>query len=199
VHTDLGVVGEGWFLLEDASRQNRYIRDRGDFVVDQDGYVVSPQGHRLTAALQAVPGLVSFSVLRLPKMLSTPLHPGSLRFDSFGNVTYEPSEGQVVIARRLLLARVPPPDWLEPAGPHEYRLLGPCSIGNPGSEGYGSIYQGGLSMQPAPLLPTRLQHLGRPRPTDATGALITTSAASDLAIHGPGFFLVRDPDSAQSC
>jgi len=154
VCTELGVVGEGWFLLRNTADSELYICSRGDFQVDSDCYVVNSLGLRLITDRVVFAGWIRFGEdLYVRKYTKTPVGPWNFRFDSFGRFADHFSTNSGV--RQIRLAHLPPPEMLEPVGPYTYRVLGQCRTGYPGSDGLGTLYQGGLSAQTAPLLPTR--------------------------------------------
>ncbi len=62
--TDLAVSGRGFFAVRDANQDSLFYTRAGNFILDQDGYMVNPTGHRLQGfTVNSETGAVTSAVL----------------------------------------------------------------------------------------------------------------------------------------
>ncbi|MCH6255851.1 flagellar basal-body rod protein FlgG [Puniceicoccaceae bacterium K14] len=124
---DLAIVGDGFFQVDDPSGGNLYTRD-GALKVGPDGIVVNSQGMTLTGFPQVPAGTTDIS------------------FSESGEVTFL-SDGAIVGTGELDLARFRNPAGLLPIGGNlfqETEASGTPTLGDPGTNGVGTIQQGYL-------------------------------------------------------
>lgn len=203
VATDLAVEGAGWFVVRDVESAEIFATRRGDFHLDQDGYLVTAEGMRVQGWSEA--SLTSFGDL---KMDATGAPPGanpaatitSFVFDGAGRLQVRLSDGTQFVRGQVLLQ-----DFLEPAKLvraayrlyAEFAAAGPLlQPGVPGSLTLGVIRSGELDVEPEPV---RLfaWPVAKQAGVLAEGVLTPTGRPTDVGILGEGFFIVRDPVTSE--
>jgi flagellar hook protein FlgE len=196
---DLAIDGPGWFVLRDTCSAQFFVTRRGAFQVDSDGYLISSSGLRLQGYND--PDLKTQGDLQLDSACSPDL--GLLQswdFASNGQMVVTLSTGEQFVRGQVLLQNFSQPGKLfrinsglyeitSEAGPLDHPVA-------PGSTGLGEILFQYLDMTPEPV---RLALLPSAAQTGALtqGALTPTEIDTDLGIHGPGFFLVRDTNNSE--
>jgi flagellar basal-body rod protein FlgG len=128
---DLAIDGNGFFELEDAGGSRFYTRS-GQFHLDEEGYVVSPGGLRLSAGIQIPPGAADVRVSANGEF-SAELD-GSKERTVLGNlsvVTFASTEGLAANGENLFVATA---------------RSGDPATAIPAQDGAGRIQQGYLEM-----------------------------------------------------
>ena len=128
---DLAIQGSGFFEVKDANGNRLYTRD-GQLHVDDQGYLVTANGLRLTNSVQIPPDATN------------------IKIDLQGGVTATLGNGSnPTTLGQLQLAAFPAPDGLSSIGDNTFAptpAAGDPSIGRPGDPGFGQIQQGTLEM-----------------------------------------------------
>ncbi len=105
------------------------------------------------------------------------------------------SDGCEVLRGQILLGLPSKEENLYPMFYHMYWTGEDVRIGQPGTDGFGSLLAGSVAEPEPPPIPARLVAIRESGPTQPQGRLIQTGVNSDLAIRGPGFFLVRSTNT----
>lgn len=140
---DTAISGEGYFVLSDNG--TRYYTRAGEFGVDADGYVVSPQGSRLQAYPVGSNGQFNTSTptdLRLATGRVT-----RVSVDQSGVVTAYYSDGQSTQVGKVAIANFTNTQGLQPVGDNlwaESSESGPAALGEAGTATFGLIQTGAL-------------------------------------------------------
>ena len=193
---DLGIRGEGFFLLRDPITSELFATRAGFFLRDGDGYVISYTGLR-------VQGWVDSSFTKLGDMridetgMPTPSDPNAVMFSygiaRDGEVTVNLSDGSEFVRGRILLHAFHSPEQLVASGLGLFSGVaqaGPFSTDLLPASRAGRITRGALELINA----TReLLALRRKLPFFLQGPLRRTGNPTDLALTSQGFFVVRDP------
>lgn len=116
VKTDLAVVGEGFFTVNDSVNNTNFVTRAGNFRLDDNGYIVSQDGYRLQGLVGGNP-TTSPSTVGDIQIDYTPASSGdptfeNFSFDSLGRVAFELSDGSSFIAAQVLLQRFSDPQAL---------------------------------------------------------------------------------------
>lgn len=188
VPTDLGIEGDGFFILRDTNSQTLFATRAGAFEFDPDGFLVNYSGFR-------VQGYSSGNMIEI----------GDVRVDQ-GNQLYAfdiQRSGKIVVclpdgtiydAGQILLR-----DCLQPAhlAATNFALF-PVNTDDtvwtpmtaPEESGFGWIAAGTVETKQfdQPLLAER-----RKKNYFTQGSLVSTTNLTDLSVNGRGFFIVRNP------
>jgi flagellar hook protein FlgE len=188
VPTDLGIEGNGFFILRDTNNQALFATRAGTFLVDPEGYLVNYSGLRVQGfkdVNQSVIGdlqvngwgvILEFSITRS------------------GDVLFIEPDGASGYAGRILLRDCRQPAQLIQTN---YSLFPVNSNGAdwtpmtvPGQNGFGWIAYGTVETKQFDddILAVRRKLNNFPQ-----GYIQYTGNATDLAINGFGFFIVRNP------
>lgn len=195
---DLGIRGEGFFLLRDPNTSELFATRAGFFLRDGDGYVISYTGLR-------VQGWVDPSFTRLGDMridetgMPASSDPNAVMFsygiDRGGEVKVNLTDGTQFVRGRILLYAFHSPERLVAGGLGLFSGVtqaGPFLADSLPASRAGMIHPGALELISA----TReLLALRRKLPFFLQGTLRRTGNPIDLALAGQGFFVVRDPAS----
>ena len=125
---DLGIVGDGFFQVQDANQNLMYTRD-GAFKIGPDGNVMTSQGMEVIGFPPVPPGTTAISV------------------NANGGVTYLRNEEILQQGNIVQLHSFRNPAGLLAVGGNlfkESEASGPATAGGPGENGLGNIQQGYL-------------------------------------------------------
>jgi len=194
VPTDLRISGPGYFVVRDPSRGILAVTRRGEFNLDDNGFVVTQMGMRVQGYDDA--GLTEIGDVCISPS-STTANVVNFDVEGDGTIITELSDGTEAFVGQILLQNFKAPANLEPflyatsfITASAQPLPQPAP---PGSQGLGSVVSGQLEF-PTPLLSLSPVHPASPNATQ--GVLTSTDIPTDLAIVGPGFFIVRDTNSS---
>jgi len=205
IATDLAIDGPGWFMLRDPDAPliwENHVTRRGTFYLDSSGCVVSPAGLRLQGYND--PGLSNLGDIVVDAQGAPPRAEGdavivSLKFDSEGRLLVTMSDATTFVRGQVLLQAFQAPERLTREAYNLYTATaaaGPSERPTaPGIAGLGRLLVGWLDETPEPI---RLSLFPSANQTGALseGVLTPTGIPTDLGIHGPGFFLVRDTNNS---
>ncbi|MEO5958600.1 MAG: flagellar hook-basal body complex protein [Opitutaceae bacterium] len=177
--TDLGISGNGFFIVTDASGKQFATRD-GAFHYDATGRLVTSQGF-------AVQGLVGAAVADIP--LGTPpasTQLQSISIDTSGNVTEHYSDGSTAVTAQILLQDFSNPGELSKEGNNLYgNLDAAIPVGGtvfatpannvPGTNGLGAVRSGTLEQSNVDLTEEFSRMITMQRSFQAGARLITVS------------------------
>ncbi|MGC4072176.1 MAG: flagellar hook-basal body complex protein [Nibricoccus sp.] len=186
LNTDLGVSGNGFFLVSNPADGQIFATRAGNFRMDDNGYLVTYQGYRVQGATggtsSAAPS--AFGDIRL----GTP--PTGTELTSFsvspaGNLTEFYSDGTSVTTNQVLLQAYSDPSALIKSGDNLFTgfsaagVIGanpPTAAGNaPGGNGLGSIQAGTLELANVDLTEEFANMITTQRSFQASSRLVTVS------------------------
>jgi flagellar hook protein FlgE len=183
VTTDLGVSGQGFFIVRDAAGGAQFATRDGSFRIDDSGYLVTQGGLR-------VQGLVNGAVgdLRIGQTLPVGTELASISIDNGGNVVEFYSDGSSSSTNRVLLQNFNDTSALMREGANLYSALasagpvggsilaGAATGGNdPGTNGLGRIQSGTLEQSNVDLTQQFSELITIQRSFQAGSRLITVS------------------------
>ena len=187
--TDLGLRGDGLFLVREPKTSELYATRAGLFLRDADGYLVTYD--RLRVQGYSDPALSVRGDVRIDGS-GAPLSTASVAefcFDSDGAVGVQLSDGTFFVRSQVLVATFAHPELLSATN---HGLYAGVSQAGPKMAAPSNLRQGSLELinVPADLLAMR-RLLG----FFAQGPLSFDPVLTHLALSGPGFFVLRDPDN----
>ncbi|MFT3868932.1 MAG: flagellar hook-basal body complex protein [Nibricoccus sp.] len=186
LNTDLGVSGNGFFLVSNPADGQLFATRAGNFRIDDSGYLVTYQGYRVqgaTGGTAATPPS-AFGSIRL----GTP--PAGTELTSFsistaGNLTEFYSDGTSITTNQVLLQNYSDLSALVKQGDNLYTgfsaagIIGPATptpAGNaPAGSGLGSIQAGTLELANVDLTDQFANMITTQRSFQASSRLITVS------------------------
>jgi flagellar hook protein FlgE len=175
VPTDLGVSGNGYFVVTDTASTAQYLTRDGAFTVDSSGYLINAQGYR-------VQGLVSGSAasIKIPATNSGGAALQSESVDNSGNVVASYADGtQTTVGQVLLYNPTDPTSQLSSQGDNLYSYNGGTislsSSNAPGTEGLGSIQAGTLEQSNVDLTQEFSEMITMQRAFEANSRVVTVS------------------------
>jgi flagellar hook protein FlgE len=193
IASDVRIAGPGYFMMRDPSRGTVEVTRSGTFCCDTMGYLVTSMGLRVQGFSDA--GLTQIGDVCICSS-STPEWVAAFAIQGDGTILVTLIDGSKLVAGQILLQNFLFPENLERF------LYGTAFItaaaqplpqpAPPGSQGLGMLVTGQLE-SPTPLLSLSQIHPTSPNATQ--GILTSTGIPTDLAIFGPGFFVVRDTNS----
>lgn len=186
LNTDLGISGNGFFLVENPADSQVFATRAGNFRIDDAGYLVTYQGYR-------VQGLTGGTSLAAPATygdvrLATP--PAGTQLTSFsidraGNLVEFYSNGASVTTNKVTLQNYSDPTALIKQGDNLYTgfaaagVLGPATptaaANSPGSNGLGAIEAGTLELANVDLTEEFANMITTQRSFQASSRLVTVS------------------------
>lgn len=186
-NTDLGISGNGFFVVRDAADNSSYVTRAGDFRIDSNGFLVTQQGLRIQGltggTALAAPATVGDVVLGTPPA-GTELQ--SITFDSVGNLVEYYSDGTTIVTNQVLLQNFLDPSALTSRGNNIYSGMssaGPVSgtltlsstDNTPGAGGLGTIRVGTLEQSNVDLTDQFANLISTQRSFQAGSRLVTVS------------------------
>jgi len=163
---DLAISGDGFFVLGDASGNNRLYTRAGNFYLDSQGYIVSTDGRYLLGSGN--------------NRIQIPTNAQSFSIGVDGTVNYVDSSGTLTTATGspIQLAKFANNEGLEKTGENLFRLTsnsGAETLTTPGTEGAGTIISGTLEMSNVDLSEEFTEMIVAQRGFQANTRIITTS------------------------
>ncbi|WMJ21074.1 flagellar basal body rod protein FlgG [Geobacillus kaustophilus] len=161
---DLAISGDGFFIVGDASGNNRMYTRAGNFYLDSQGSIVNADGQYLLG--------VGNSRLQIPTDAK------SLSIGADGKVTIVDASGTLSTIGTIQLAKFANNDGLEKAGNNLFRETtnsGAPTTGAPGANGTGTIVSGALEMSNVDLAEEFTEMIVAQRGFQANTRIITTS------------------------
>ena len=193
--TDLGISGNGFFIVQDATGGQRFATRDGQFRIDDKGYLVTQGGLRVQG-LTGTTGTSSVSDIQIGLNLPTNSQLSTISFDTTGNLVEFYSNGTSATTARMQLQNFNDTSALERVGSNLYTGLtnaGPVgggilsstitgnltgtvtSTNNPSSNGLGSIQSGTLESSNVDLTQQFSDLITTQRSFQAGSRLITVS------------------------
>lgn len=184
--TDLGISGNGFFLVKDPTSGTLYATRAGNFHVDSNGYLVTTDGYRVQGATGGTSSAAptGFSDIKLGTP-PTGTELSSWSISSSGDLTEFYSDGSSVTTNQLLLQNYNDTSALEKVGSNLYTgftaagVIGsttPSATDNtPGANGLGTIKSGELELSNVDLTDEISKMITVQRSFQASSRLITVS------------------------
>lgn len=189
VPTDLGIEGNGYFILRDPASQSLYASRAGAFEVDNNGFLINYSGLRVQGFEDD-----SLSVIGDIQIPWEPVANDLLTITRSGKVNFNLPDGTSGLAGQILLS-----DCLQSAqlAPTNFSLFPVNSaswtpLAIPGQNGLGWLAQGNVETKQ---FDAAIFSIRRKLNFISQGSIQATTNASDLALNGPGFFVLRDATS----
>lgn len=176
---DLGIEGDGYFILgEEGSESFQYTRS-GNFYIDQDGYLVNADGLYVLSSATVVGDTVAKNTNAIQVYDPTAGNISSFSIDSNGKINVIDSTGAPVAnSPQIALATFSNSSGLEKVGNNTYQKSnnsGEPDIGVVGNAGKGSIASGFLEMSNVDLSEEFTEMIVAQRGFQANTRIITTS------------------------
>jgi flagellar hook protein FlgE len=185
--TDLGISGSGFFRLSNPVDGGEYATRAGNFRIDDQGFLVSTQGHRVQGLTGGSSGTAPATLGDI-QLSSTPPAGTSLKsfsIDKLGNLVEFYSDGSSATTNRVLLQNYNDPTALQKEGDNLFTGFDAAGvIGNdpmdgttngPGENGLGSIESGTLELSNVDLTEEFANMITAQRSFQASSRLVTVS------------------------
>jgi flagellar hook protein FlgE len=189
LNTDLGVSGNGFFLVANPADGQLFATRAGNFRIDDNGYLVTYQGFRVQGATGGTGGATPTAPSAFGSVkLGTP--PTGTQLSSFsisknGNLTEFYSDGTSVTTNQVLLQNYSDASALVKQGDNLYTgfsaagIIGPATptpaTNAPAGNGLGSIQSGTLELANVDLTDEFANMITTQRSFQASSRLITVS------------------------
>ena len=197
VPTDLGIEGNGFFVLRRTNDNAFFATRAGAFYLDGSGYLVHYSGLRLQGYVDvsaSIIGDLRISSAGMPSGWDQTLEVDSFSIDRRGTIAVCLPDGSTFMGGQILLQDCANPDLVARTNFDLYPILTNADLWSPpappvtGNLGWIVPGEVELSQFDTNLLDVR-QHLN----FFIEGPIESTGVPSNLAISGIGFFTVRDP------
>jgi flagellar hook protein FlgE len=189
LNTDLGISGNGFFLVKNPADGQQFATRAGNFRMDDGGHLVTYQGYRVQGATGGVGGATPAAPSAFGDIqLGTP--PAGTELTSFsispsGSLTEFYSDGTSVTTNQVLLQNYSDPSALMKQGDNLFTgfsaagTIGPAipapASNAPGGNGLGSIQAGTLELANVDLTDEFANMITTQRSFQASSRLITVS------------------------
>ncbi len=193
--SDLAIDGPGWFILRFAETGEFVLTRDGAFRMDNMGRVVSADGLRVQGIRDGGLEDLWIGPDGAPPTADPLATVTSFTWTEGGELQVELTDGTRFRHGQLALQYPRHPERLIRRSYKRYivsEAAEPLAVPTtPGKEGTGKLIPEALSTEPEPFRLETLSETG----VLAHGLLARTGVRTDLAIRGPGVFLVRDPST----
>ncbi|AXI09089.1 flagellar basal body rod protein FlgG [Oceanobacillus zhaokaii] len=175
---DLTIEGDGMFVLS-AGGDETYFTRAGNFYLDDNGYIVNPDGYYL----QGFPA-TNDVIGNQQDRLEIPENAQSFSISSNGTVNYIDANNNTRIAGQITLAKFSNPSGLQLSGSNLYMdspnagrvaLQNGTDIFTPDTNGVGALVSGSLEMSNVDLAEEFTEMITAQRGFQANTRIITTS------------------------
>lgn len=203
VGTDLAIRGAGWFVLRVPDEGVLVYTRSGDFRLDSEGHLITSDGYRVQGFNEPgarVIGDLQINARFVPDTTQSTATMTTFTIDRDGHINVFMSDGTEFRRGQILLQKFSAPDELDRVEYHLFAstaaALPASSLAAPGTGNLGEVEMSSLDVSP---LKPRLKVLTSSHDNDPLllGAVTQTGRATDLAVRGPGAFLVRDPMTSE--
>lgn len=184
--TDLGISGNGFFMVQDPSTTSQYATRDGQFHFDSSGYMVNQQGYRVLGLTggtsSAAPGGTPSGIKLGTPPSGTQLQ--SVTIGTSGNVIESYSDGTQITTNQILMQNFNDPSQLKSQGDNLYSNLaaaGPldttmtAASNSPGSGSLGALQAGTLEQSNVDLTSEFSNMITMQRAFEANARLVTVS------------------------
>jgi flagellar hook protein FlgE len=175
VPTDLGISGNGYFVVNDQTSGAQYLTRDGSFTVDSSGYLVNQQGYRVQGLVSGTAGPIQISATN-----SGGAALQSESIDNSGNVVASYADGsQATVGQVSLFSPTDPTSQLASQGDNLYSYNGGtislASANAPGTNGLGTIQAGTLEQSNVDLTQEFSEMITMQRAFEANSRVVTVS------------------------
>jgi flagellar hook protein FlgE len=202
IATDLGIQGRGFFVVRDPNTDLSYATRLGGFLLNGEGYLVNYAGWRVQGYTNAsLPGIGDLQVndAGRPPTAAPFAVLGWWAVNRFGKLQVALSDGTSFLRGQLLLRDCAVAGLPLMTNGSSYLIpesSGPWTpMTSPGYADLGWVFQGTVELSQFDDAAYAARHKMN---FFVQGPLRRTGVPTDLALAGPGFFLVRDPASNQT-
>lgn len=189
LNTDLGVSGNGFFLVSNPADSQLFATRAGNFRIDDNGFLVTYQGYRVQGATGGTGGVTPVAPSAFGDVqLGTPptgTELTSFSISSAGNLTEFYSDGSSVTTNQVLLQSYSDPTALIKQGDNLFNgfsaagIIGPSTptpaANAPGGNGNGAIQAGTLELANVDLTEEFANMITTQRSFQASSRLVTVS------------------------
>lgn len=184
--TDLGISGDGFFVVKDSAGGGEYATRAGDFSVNKEGYLVTSEGYRVQGFND--PGLSTIGDLKIdasvrPSTVDANAKMQGFSIDEHGQIKVRLADGTDYVRGQVLLQQFKDPNALVKEGNNLYSGMvaaGALGGGSPvpaaaGTNGLGTIQSGTLEMSNVDLTTEFAELISTQRGFQANARIITTT------------------------
>jgi flagellar hook protein FlgE len=182
VSTDLGISGNGFFIVRDTVTNANYVTQAGNFSVDANGYMVTPTGQRVQGysdAALTTTGDIKIDTTGEPATSSPTATISSYTVDQQGKITVNLSDGTSFVRGQLLLQNFQAPQMLISEPNNLYSGManagGLAAMSAAGTSGLGTVQSGYLEASNVDLSNEMANLITAQRAFEANSKIITTS------------------------
>lgn len=196
--TDLGIVGDGFFLVRNTNTSELFATRVGMFLQDGDGYLITYDRLRVqgfTDAELSTRGDVRIDVADFSTGEDSKALVSAFSIGTDGKVRVRLTDGTECVRSQVLLYSFNHPERLAPTNRGLYR--GVTQADPRILTLTGGVYEDGIRCGELELVNVTedlLKHRQRLN-LSTQGELIWTGSPTDLAMAGRGFFVLKDPAS----
>jgi flagellar hook protein FlgE len=182
VQTDLGVSGDGFFVVRDAVSGAQFVTRAGDFRFDDQGYLVTNKGLRVQGYTD--PGLSSRGDVKMdgtgrPADVDPNATVLGYTIDPQGRVSMKLSDGKEYVRSQILLQNFRDPQALSKEGDNLYSTNAAAGAFDapvdPGTNGVGKVISGALELSNVDLTQEFSSLITTQRGFQASARIVTTS------------------------
>ena len=175
VPTDLGISGNGYFVVTDAASSAQYLTRDGSFTVNSAGDLVNQQGY----LVQGLSGSTAGPIV-IPATNTGGAALQSESIDNSGNVVASYADGtQTTVGQVMLFNPTDPTSQLSSQGDNLYSYSGGTisltSANAPGTTGLGTIQAGTLEQSNVDLTQEFAEMITMQRAFEANSRVVTVS------------------------
>ena len=182
ISSDLGIAGNGFFMVRDTLTNAQYATRAGAFSLDANGYLVADTGERVQGFSDsglATLGDIKIDTTGMPATSSPTATVSSYSVSGTGAVTVNLSDGTQFVRGQVLLQNFQDPGALINVGNSLYSNMaeaGPlAALTAPGSSGLGNIQSGALELSNVDLSNEMANLITAQRAFEANSKIVTAS------------------------
>ena len=186
--TDFAILGEGFFTVKEADGDTLMATRAGNFLPDNQGFLVTASGHRVQGTIDAA-GQISGDINikddanNRPQGVDQIAESNGYRISNDGKIYIQLDNGEEYVKGQILLQRFDNPSALAKVGDNLYTNIaeaGPLGGATPkgrepGSVGLGAIQSGALELSNVDLTNEFASLIASQRSFQANARMITTS------------------------
>jgi flagellar hook protein FlgE len=182
VNTDMAITGNGFFVVRDPATGTQYLTRAGDFQIDANGYLVTPEGMRVQGLKDS--GLSTMGDIQIdangaPSTAAAGATVSSFGVNAAGRVQVTLSDGTTFTRGQVMLQNCEDPNALANAGKNLYSATPAAGMLStsvaPGTAGVGGIQSDALESSNVDLTNEMSNLITAQRAFEANSKIITTS------------------------
>ena len=182
VATDMAITGNGFFVVRDPTTGVQYLTRAGDFQLDANGYLVTPEGLRVqgfTDSSLSTMGDIQINAAGAPSTAKAGAAVSSFSVSSAGVISVTLSDGTVFTRGQVMLQNCQDPNGLANAGDNLYSATPDAGLLSqsvaPGTAGVGGVQSNALEESNVDLTNEMANLITAQRAFEANSKIITTS------------------------